>query len=161
MKCSSRLFLSLPAAMLWAVPALGADYSPPIFIEEAPEYVPVEIGSGWYLRGDVSYNFDDTVYDFEFLGEEVEHRRFGVGAGVGYHFNDFLRGDVTISYLGGDRFSYEDAVDSFSLSQSAWSGLVNGYADLGASCIIGAGSREPGLRGTQPCHRGSSIGRCR
>lgn len=135
MKSSSCLFLPFSAALLWAVPALAADYDPPILIEEAPEYVPVEIGSGWYLRGDISYNFGDGITDFELFDEQTEHRRFGVGVGVGYHFNDFLRGDVTVSYLGGDRYSYNDGTDRVRASHSFWSGLVNGYADLGT--IVG------------------------
>ena len=62
---ASRLALLLAAAALGPLPAAyAADYDPPIIVEEATEYVPVEVGSGWYLRGDVGYNFSDTPYQF-------------------------------------------------------------------------------------------------
>lgn len=132
------LFASAVAAAL-AGPALAADYDPPIFIEEAPEFVPVEIGSGWYLRGDISYSAGDPVYDFT----GVTHRRFGGGVGVGYHFTDNLRADLTVNYLGSDRVSFDDGVDSFNASYGAWSGLVSGYYDIatvvGITPYVGAG----------------------
>ena len=46
-----RIFLGA-AALFAATPALAADYDPPPLLEPAPEYQPVEIGNGWYLRGD-------------------------------------------------------------------------------------------------------------
>lgn len=122
--------------------ALAADYDPPIYIEQAPEYVPVEIGSGWYLRGDLSYSVD-PVYDFTLLGESVSHRPFGVGVGFGYHFTDNLRADLTVSYLGGDRFEFDDGVDVITASHNVWSGLVSGYYDIATvsdfTPYIGAG----------------------
>jgi hypothetical protein len=33
-----------------------------------PEYVPVEVGTGWYLRGDISYNLSRPTYRFNFAG---------------------------------------------------------------------------------------------
>lgn len=135
------LRLSAAWAVLIAAPALAADYDPPIYIEQAPEYVPVEIGSGWYLRGDISYNAGKPVYDVSFPG--VSHRRFGAGAGVGYHFSDNFRGDVTIGYLGGDRFSYADTFFDIEASYTAWNGLVSGYYDIatvvGITPYVGAG----------------------
>ena len=134
--------VSAACAALAAIPAaqaLAADYDPPIYIEEAPEYVPVEIGSGWYLRGDVSYSAGDPVYDFR----GVTHRRFGGGVGVGYHLTDNFRADVTLGYLGGDRFSYDDGVNTLDASYTAWSGLVSGYYDIatvvGITPYVGAG----------------------
>lgn len=144
MNHSSRLLAACAAfAMFSAVPALAADYDPPIFVEQAPEWVPVEIGSGWYLRGDVSYNFGSPVYDFELLGETVSHRRFGGGFGVGYHLTDNFRGDINLAYLGGDRYSYDDGTISGEASHTVWSGLVNGYFDIatvmGVTPYVGAG----------------------
>ncbi len=43
------------AAPAWSAAAMAADYDPPIFVDDSPEYVPVEVGSGWYLRGDIGY----------------------------------------------------------------------------------------------------------
>lgn len=125
------------------LPAAAADYDPPIFIEEAPEWVPVEIGSGWYLRGDVSYDLGSRVYDFELFGEDVSHRRFGGSVGVGYHFTDNFRADATLAYIGGDKYLYDDGLDLFGAQHQVWSGLVNGYVDIatvmGVTPYVGAG----------------------
>mgnify|MGYP001377256847 CR=1 FL=1 len=144
MSFTSRLLAS--SAVLLAAPAgtvLAADYDPPIYVEEAPEFVPVEIGSGWYLRGDLSYNAGSPVYDFTLLGESVSHNRIGGGLGVGYHFTDNLRGDITVNYLGGDSYGFNDGTDFVDLSHTVWSGLVSGYYDIatiaGFTPYVGAG----------------------
>ena len=54
MVLKSRIALALAAIMLMPVTqASSADYDPPIYVDQAPDYVPVEVGSGWYLRGDI------------------------------------------------------------------------------------------------------------
>lgn len=132
MELKSPIALALIAtAFTPLAPALAADYDPPIYVDQAPEYTPVEIGSGWYLRGDVGYNAGDPVYNFTLLGEKTKHTKFNGGVGVGYHFNDWVRGDVTLSYAGRDKFHYDDGTDAASASLDMWSGLVNGYVDLG------------------------------
>ena len=128
MSNSSRLLSTCAAlAMLAATPAFAADYDPPIYVEEAPEYVPVEIGSGWYLRGDVGYSFqrkyndtslriDNSVFDggglvsFDpivpltvFSASENTLPVSG-SIGVGYHINDYLRVDANIGLLFDDRY---------------------------------------------------------
>ncbi len=60
MSLTLRLALSLAALAPFAA-ANAADYDPPIVIDDAAEYVPVEVGSGWYLRGDVGYVFDASI----------------------------------------------------------------------------------------------------
>jgi opacity protein-like surface antigen len=140
------LRLAASAALLAALagPSLAADYDPPIFIEQAPEYVPVEIGSGWYLRGDVTYKIDDPLYEFTFLGEETRNNRFGGSIGMGYHFNDILRGDVSIGLLAGDRFSAASGIERYEAKYDAWYGMANAYLDLGTvsgfTPYIGAGA---------------------
>lgn len=136
--------LSAACAVLIASPVLAADYDPPIYIEEAPEFVPVEIGSGWYLRGDLSYSSGKPVYKSRDLG--ISNRRFGGGAGVGYHFSDNFRGDLTLNYLGSDRIDYDDSSKSGQVANGAyeaWSGLVSGYYDIativGITPYVGAG----------------------
>lgn len=143
MRPGSLLAASCAVLALPFTPALAADYDPPIFIEEAPEWVPVEIGSGWYLRGEVSYNVGRPTYDFTLFGEEVKHRRFGGSIGVGYHLSDDIRMDVTASYHGGDRYRYNDGINSGSATHTVWSGLLNGYYDIatiaGVTPYVGAG----------------------
>jgi len=128
MKLTKFMSLALAATALAPLtPALAADYEPPIYVDQAPEYVPVEIGSGWYLRGDVAYTFkrsyknssfslDDTLFDNNLIGlgwvgpfdifsySEKESPVSG-SVGFGYHFNDFLRADVNVGLLANDRYS--------------------------------------------------------
>lgn len=141
MRPGHRLLASCAAlAAVAAVPAaaLAADYDPPIFVEDAPEWVPVEIGSGWYLRGDISYNIE-PAYDFTLFGISTDNQRFGGGVGFGYHFNDWLRADVNVAYMGKDSFDFGIGEASF----RAWTGLLNGYVDLGTvsgfTPYVGAG----------------------
>jgi opacity protein-like surface antigen len=138
MQYTTRLLLSVAFAAV-SLPAVAADYAPPIFVEEAAPWVPVEIGSGWYLRGDVTYNLDEPLYDFE--DGEFELSRVGGSLGFGYHFNDLFRSDLTVSYLGGDSRGVAD-VDAASYSQ--WNGMANAYVDLGTVAgftpYVGAGA---------------------
>ena len=149
----SRLLASCAAlAMLPLSQALAADYDPPIFIEEAPEYVPVEIGSGWYLRGDVSYNinreFEDDVFgvdpDFNFSEYTVP---VSATIGMGYHLSDFFRVEANVGLL--SRHTAEvnyltaDSSVEQSLENEIWSGIISAYGDLGTIAgftpYVGAG----------------------
>lgn len=148
-----------PLALLAPLAAHASDYEPPVFVEEVPEIVPVEVGSGWYLRGDVSYvfsrrmgNVDYTTYDagpppgydgasFASSGIDTD---FNWSAGFGYRFTDFLRADATVDGFRAD-FSGSTAsgepcpgiVNDTSCRSgnssefSAVSLMANGYVDLG------------------------------
>ncbi len=159
MKLPLRITLSLAALAPFA--AHAADYDPPIFVEEAAEYVPVEIGSGWYLRGDVGYVFDSsidgveyTVFDPIAVADEPASftsasidTDFTWGGGFGYRFTDYFRADATVDGFRAD-FSGSTASDlacepedppaddttcrSENGSEvSAVSVMANGYVDLG------------------------------
>ncbi|CAN7276505.1 outer membrane protein [Mesorhizobium sp. LjRoot246] len=141
----SRMALAFGAlALLPLTPVHAADYDPPIYVDQAPDYVPVEVGSGWYLRGDVSYlvekSFDDE--DFAFTPASFSNKEDPIFAsiGFGYHFNDYLRADLNLGYLPGNKVGvgYDDSataaeptVASASLKNYAFSGILNGYVDLG------------------------------
>lgn len=148
MRLVSRLMLSTAAlAVLPLTHALAADYDPPIYIEEAPEYVPVEIGSGWYLRGDVGYSINDSYKNRTFgsggytmvLNESTQPLTGSVG--IGYHFNDFIRAEANVGTLpyykaGLNYITYDvnDVVESHvgvDAKNRMWSGIVNVYGDLG------------------------------
>ena len=64
--------------------------------------------------------------------------------GIGYQFTDWLRSDVTLNYVGGASYSYDDGIDAGSASHRMLSGLVNGYVDLGTyvgfTPYVGAGA---------------------
>ncbi|WP_159586160.1 outer membrane protein [Chelativorans xinjiangense] len=141
---SSLVLVVTGAALAPATSAGAADYDPPIVIEEAPQYVPVEFGSGWYLRGDVTYSVNDSVYDFSLFGEEADNNRFGGSIGVGYHFTDMLRADVNLAYIGDDSFDYDDGVNLVSGENRVLGAIVNGYVDLGTfvgfTPYVGAGA---------------------
>ncbi len=113
MNASVRILMAAIAAnaATLPLPALSADYEPPIVIDQPVEEVPVEVGSGWYLRGDIGYNFEvDADGDFNYrtfdpLTGAYSDNVFATGAlneqvtwsaGVGYNFTDMLRADVTV-----------------------------------------------------------------
>ncbi|EKF19076.1 outer membrane protein [Nitratireductor pacificus] len=155
----SRLLVSSAVLTLVPLGAAGAaDYDPPIIIEEAPDVVPVEIGSGWYLRGDIGYSlkteardrftyrtFDGVNYGANSFDTGSLSKDFSFGLGFGYSFTDWLRADVTL-----DRFSagFSGSTSSGSPCTAgspvgttcrsedssefvAYSALLNGYVDLG------------------------------
>jgi len=134
------LALVMPAA------AMAADlYTPPPINYPPP---PVEIGSNWYLRGDIGYKiyrapnafFDEPGYG-NFIDETMSPV-FGVGIGAGYKFGPHFRADITADYefpssfrgrlicpdpctgAPGEEYSIETA------SISAWTGMVNAYWDI-------------------------------
>lgn len=139
--------------------AVAADYEPPVFVEEAAEeYVPVEVGSGWYLRGDIGYavstSLDDVRYrtfdpllstysDASFSSSNLD-TDFNGGVGFGYRFTDYLRADMTLDMFKGD-FDGTTGADFACPGEAAGTGcrtedsaslystnlMANGYVDLG------------------------------
>jgi opacity protein-like surface antigen len=102
----SRIALALAAIVLMPVTqALPADYDPPIYVDQAPDYVPVEVGSGWYLRGDVGYAFSDPFEDSVGpTGFTSKSTLFDGSIGMGYHFNDYFRADLNFGILPTNKF---------------------------------------------------------
>lgn len=162
MSLPSRLVLTLTAAALLPMaPAIAADYEPPIVVDEAqPEYTPVEVGSGWYLRGDVGYAISSNIGNYsyrtfavpgpvygtsDFLNERLK-TDFSFGGGVGYRFNEWFRADATVEGFRA-KFSANTAsatpclptapfvgttcASNDSATMSAVSLMANGYVDLG------------------------------
>ncbi|MBX3568445.1 MAG: porin family protein [Rhizobiaceae bacterium] len=181
---SKRIALALAAAaLLPAAYANAADYDPPVYVEPAEEYVPVEVGSGWYLRGDIGYVADKQYRDrqrvladpdlaafspFNVTSSSLKDTPVFGSVGFGYHLNDFLRADLNLGMLAGDRYNMSGVVDdgcagtqtvqttnfnaqgqqvgpvvtttgaanrdcaaSLSARNTYWTGLANGYIDLG------------------------------
>src|SRR3977135_3321856 len=105
MKASLRILISAIAVGL-PPSAYAADYEPPIVVDQPVEEVPVEVGSGWYLRGDIGYTFDlqargdfdvrtfdpttgiysPGVFDTASLGDALTWC-----AGLGYNFSGIIR----------------------------------------------------------------------
>ena len=142
MRSCYKILAASAALVLAATPTLAADYDPPVYVEEAPEFVPVEVGSGWYLRGDVGYDFARPLYRWV-AGNRVDNNRWSGSLGFGYHFTDELRGDITVSYLGKDDVRGPIVGPNDYASHTVWSGLINGYYDIativGITPYVGAG----------------------
>jgi len=173
MRLTSSILLST-LLLSPAMSAVAADYDAPVVyeppvVEEIAEYVPVEVGSGWYLRGDIGYSFSTaatapfTYSTFDGVGytpgtytSGTYANEISFGVGFGYRFTDLLRADVTaenfnIRFNGARDFAAA-CPGGFGTSCSvtdraemnAWSVMLNGYVDLGTFAkftpYVGAGA---------------------
>jgi opacity protein-like surface antigen len=154
-----RILLATVALTSLALPrAFAADYDPPIYIDDAPEYVPVEIGSGWYLRGDIGYAVNDPFrHDAFATGPLYSFREkfnpISGSIGMGYNFSDYFRGEFNIGLLPTRRATLDFLTDdglgnvasdvAVEADNKLWSGMINAYADLGTfvgiTPYVGAG----------------------
>ena len=159
MTFKSRLVFLLAAAALWPLAqANAADYDPPIFVEEAAEFVPVEVGSGWYLRGDVGYVLNDPFRNDVFGNDPIysfseKFNPVTASIGMGYNWTDYFRTELNVGFLPGGRSNLDYlTVDgggvvvsdvSVGTKNELWTGMVNAYADLGTfvgvTPYVGAG----------------------
>lgn len=125
---------------------------------QPPTTKPVEIGNGWYLRGDVGYNFstDGGVSDIRTFDavaltyDSVPYSNFDFdsnvtwGFGVGYQLNNWFRVEGLATVMDG---SFEGRSSSATVPCSgsavagcttngdvdyrAWGLMANGYIDIG------------------------------
>jgi opacity protein-like surface antigen len=144
-----KILLSATAlALAPLAPAFAADYDPPVVVSPPDQFVPVEVGTGWYLRGDIAYGVNHSFKDVDFATPPISHsedeQRFSGSIGFGYHFTDWLRTDFNLGYLPGNEASASDGTGSAKIENSAWYGMANVYADLGTyvgiTPYIGAGA---------------------
>jgi opacity protein-like surface antigen len=117
---------------------------------ETPPLLVDEFSSGWYLRGDVGYRFNNDVDKVEHVGltPSVSHPTlqdsWAVGGGVGYKW-EWLRSDLTVDYGTKARFSGDSSLqpDDFKAKIDNVTALLNFYGDLGTwwgfTPYIGAG----------------------
>jgi opacity protein-like surface antigen len=154
------------AAMAAAPAAHAAEpYYPPQpyqepFPEPVPELPPPAV-SGWYLRGDISYDvykdpkvhYNEDVFPLKFKTAEIDDT-WNIGFGFGYRFNDWFRTDATFAYhhttdfrgtTGGECAPWIDG-KCFSKEKAQvtkFTALANAYVDLGhwwgVSPYVGAG----------------------
>jgi opacity protein-like surface antigen len=141
--------------------ARAADLSAHPVIADA-SMIPEEIGTGWYLRGDIGgsfnrasgFGYNDATFANAKIGDS-----YAPAIGFGYQFNDFVRADLTIdrvntvSLSGSATCAWWTTTDCTNVasttataergSLSAVSVMLNGYADLGSwsgiTPYIGAG----------------------
>ncbi|MCB1420099.1 MAG: porin family protein [Zhengella sp.] len=159
--------------------AHAADYQPLIVPEEPvvmEEYQPVEIGSGWYIRGDVGYAFSSSggaspyrtftggVYGNHAWDTTGIKDDWTLSLGFGYHFNDWLRADLTAERFQGrfdgstsDPFACNNPLDTTTTCASndwarftGYSAMANAYVDLGTvvgiTPYVGAGAGVTWMR---------------
>jgi opacity protein-like surface antigen len=142
----------------FAASAHAADLDEIIYARELPVTQPVEIGTGWYLRGDLGYSIETrgaaTNYSVFNAGPPATYsgRVFDSSSldsdwsgslGVGYSFTDYLRSDVTFDYSRGSFAGTTSSttacaglatgtcasVDSQDFEQYGF--MANAYVDLG------------------------------
>lgn len=119
MKIKFAVLSCFAALSGFAATAQAADLDEMLYAQELPMTQPVEIGSGWYLRGDLGYSLQTrgaaTSYSIFNPGPPVSYtagafRDTSVNSdwsgslGVGYNFTDYLRGDVTADFTKGTFF---------------------------------------------------------
>jgi opacity protein-like surface antigen len=139
-----------------AAPAYAADLDEIIYAKELPVTQTVEIGSGWYLRGDLGYSArtrgaatsnliftpGPTYTATNFNASSIDNDWSGA-VGVGYNFTDYLRADLTFDYSAG-HFTASTAGVPDSQKIEEYGFMANAYVDLGTfvgfTPYLGAGA---------------------
>lgn len=155
----TRIALTSCVAVLGlAASTHAADLDEIIYAKELPVTKPVEIGTGWYLRGDLGYSVrtkggantfrvfnpgPPASYGTNIFTTSGIDSDWSGSAGIGYSFTDYLRADVTLDYSTG-QFSGTTAsagpcagllagqcasVDTQAYEQYGF--MANAYVDLG------------------------------
>ena len=144
MRHITRLALAASALTMISISvAAAADLGPAVIDPEPVPEPPAALG-GWYLRGDISYDFETkgTIFvntslsSTSYIDMDFDDA-WNIGVGLGYTFNDWFRADIT-----GDIRTpahWEDADTDVAISTI----MLNGYATLGSfsgiSPYVGAG----------------------
>ncbi|MEM9104225.1 MAG: OmpW family outer membrane protein, partial [Pseudomonadota bacterium] len=138
--------------------AYSADLDNILYGAQPPTTKPVEIGNGWYLRGDVGYNFStdgdvssirtfDTAtstYDSVPYSSHDFDSNMTWGLGVGYQLNNWFRveglGTVTTGSFEGRSSTATGSCAGLTIvgcsttgdvDYTAWGLMANGYIDIG------------------------------
>lgn len=156
-------FIRVSAATVLALGALGAPAmaADPALIPMAAPMVEkaatalTEFTSGWYLRGDVGYRFNDMRSSqsaaLPAIAASQVGDAFSVGGGIGYS-RDWFRADVTLDWGSPGNYS-GDAAGSpgfYTGKIDAVTAMANVYVDLGTwmglTPYLGAGAGGTSLR---------------
>lgn len=138
-------------------------------LDAAPTIAPVDIGKGWYLRGDLGTSSKLSTGSASFStssgsdlatgsirSQSYQDNDLSINFGLGYRFNDILRADATMGFLNGKGTiggttstpcEGAPAGTNCDLSGSAnvsnYEAMLNAYADLatvsGFTPYVGAG----------------------
>lgn len=146
------------AAMAAAPTAMAAEppYFPPQPLPEPIPELPPPAVSGWYLRGDISYDIftdpdvifnEDTGTAKKFTRAEIDDT-WNIGFGFGYQFNDWFRADGTFAYHHTTDFNGNTGSAGCCFSEehaevTKLTAMANAYLDLGhwlgVTPYVGAG----------------------
>jgi opacity protein-like surface antigen len=144
MRAVRTLSFAAVLATGFASSAIGADMLfPPAGIEGARPGI-VELGTGWYLRGDVGYvdylkpkDGRESIINEAFDKTRLEET-WSAGGGFGYKFLNWFRADVTADHRFGSQFEGTSSRTGYvSDSRRDWGKLdsttvlANAYIDLG------------------------------
>jgi len=144
-KATSKIVIAAFALASAMGPALAADLD---IVEANPVVTPVEFGSGWYLRGDIGWNFkvDSNLSYYSNAQYDYDDQNMDGGTdfsvGFGYVFNDWFRSDVTLDYADQNKWSGRTqgscgstySGNCYSLDSARFdmfSVQANGYVNLG------------------------------
>jgi len=141
---SLKILLSALVLSGISAQASAADLLPPPPPLPSAGSVVSELGTGWYLRGDVGYV--DYANPREALGYSAGlpfdsirlANTWSGGGGIGYAFNGWFRADLTADYRSEARIaalssgsSYVHGYSTDTLKLETTTVLLNGYFDLG------------------------------
>ena len=135
----------------------AADLLPPAPVLDQAAPAPItELGSGWYIRGDIGFTDYDKPEEVRGFSagrpyDKLEMKSaLSVGGGFGYKLTNWLRADVTADYRFGSDFeaisSGTNYVDGYSRDWGRFRAhtlMFNAYLDLGTyfgfTPYVGAG----------------------
>lgn len=147
MSIFKKSFLACMLALAASTSAMAADMAEPMPVAEAiPIVEEAEMGSNWYLRGDVGYALwgevrtdASWITGSDITGHEASEN-FSAGFGAGYNFG-WIRADITLDYFAPSTYTgrtsgtCSNATGSCSSveesSVETFASLVNAYFDLG------------------------------
>jgi len=111
-----------------------------------------ELGTGWYLRGDLTFAKDNApriAYDLVPLSQVTVKNSWAAGGGFGYRFNNWFRADWTFDYRNSINVAGQGVVANaacagvangcaltYKSTQTRWASLVNGYLDISTGSLV-------------------------
>ncbi len=123
----------------------------PLFGGDPAPQTKVEFGTGWYIRGDTAWAFDNGPVLSPTLSSVSSKVRNAVSVdlGSGYKYNNWVRGDLTLGFFstqpifaGGTPYAGSTPYMTGELKKYLL--LLNGYVDLGTwygiTPYVGAGA---------------------
>lgn len=151
--------------------ALATDYNSGIVTKAPSEsYTDVEFGSGWYLRGDITYNIDgrddSTVNSVTGVSNSIQvdyDDAVGIRVGVGNYINSNFRAEVNIESLfsssiaGTGSFTF-NAIDTSTGLSTTTGGTRSIEADYQGATLIASGNLDLGTYGAFTPYVGAGAG---